>query len=146
MLSRWTSFDDTFRTLDLLQRHMDDVFFDSVAPLARDAAAFPPLVLSERDDAFVLQAEVPGMKESDLSIVVENDEILFSGERKIEAPEGFRTLVRERLPARFSRKLLLSKRVDADKVSAELANGILTVTLPKAAEARPRPIPVKVSQ
>lgn len=144
MLSRWTAFDDTFRTLDRLQRHMDDVFFDVFAPAAtRDLSQWPAVALTEREDAFVLQAEVPGMKEEELSLVVENDEIVLSGERKLEPPAGYRALARERVPARFTRKLVLSKRVDADQVSATLANGVLTVTLPKAAEARPRSIAVK---
>lgn len=142
MLSRWNAFDETFRTLDMLQRHMFDDVFDAIAPTAAPAG-WPSITLRENDDAFVLEAELPGITHEEISIVVEKDIIVLSGERKTDAPAGYRVLVRERVPARFSRKLALPARVDADKVDAKLVNGVLTITLPKAAEARPRPIAVK---
>jgi HSP20 family protein len=127
----------------MLQRHMFDDVLDAVAPSAVPAG-WPAITLRENDNAFVLEAEVPGLKGEEISIVVEKGTLVLSGARKTDAPAGYRVLVRERVPARFSRTLALPARVDAENVAAKLANGVLTITLPKVAEARPRQIAVKV--
>jgi HSP20 family protein len=148
MMTRFNAFDETFRTLDRIQRHFDDVFGAGapsfVAAEPYGAAPWPAIALHENDDAFVLRAEVPGLTQDDVSLVVENDTLVVSGERKIDSPDGYRAVVRERVPARFSRKVTLSSRIDAARVEAKLANGILTITLPKASEAKKRQIAVKV--
>jgi HSP20 family protein len=149
MLTGWKDFDDTLRTLDRLQRRAGLVFdpFEALGPRERvrlrPRAAWPATNVFETKDSFVVKADVPGLAEGDVSVSVEEDALVIRGERKVEAPEGYRVHLRERAPIAFTRKLPLPARVDADAVSATLNAGVLTVTLPKAREALPRQIAVK---
>ncbi|MGH7297982.1 MAG: Hsp20/alpha crystallin family protein [Polyangiaceae bacterium] len=141
MLTGWREFEDTLQTLDRLQRHLDRTF---IAPSRRHArAAWPATNVFETKEAFLVKAEVPGLAEGDVSVSVEDEALLIRGERKVEAPAGYRAHVRERSAVAFTRKLPLPARVDAEGVTASLVNGVLTVTLPKAREALPRQIAVK---
>lgn len=148
MLTGWTDFDDTLRTLDQLQRRMDDVWSSWPGTTAgrlrrRPRAAWPATNVFETREAFLVRAEVPGLAEGDVSVSVEEDSLVLRGERKAEVPEGYRVHLRERAPIAFTRKVPLPGRIDADAVSATLSLGVLTVTLPKAREALPRQISVK---
>jgi len=150
MLTGWKDFDDTLRTLDRLQRRAGLVF-DPFEPFGRrervpqrTRVAWPATNVFETKEAFVVKAEVPGLAEGDVSVSVEEDALVIRGERKVSVPEGYRVHLRERAPVAFTRKLPLPARVDADAVSATLAAGVLTVTLPKAREALPRQVAVKV--
>lgn len=151
MLTGWRDFDDTLRALDLLQRRIDNVFFDGwplrgaerERPRARAATPWPPINLFETKDAFVYKVEVPGVAEGDVSVYVEEDALVVRGERKNDVPEGYQVHLRERAPAAFTRKVPLPGRVDAEAVTATMKDGVLTVTLPKAKEALPRQIAVK---
>jgi HSP20 family protein len=150
MLTGWKDFDDTLRTLDRLQRRAGIAFdpFEGFGPRQgvrlRARAAWPATNVFETKDSFVVKADVPGLAEGDVSVSVEEDALVIRGERKVEVPDGYRVHVRERAPVAFTRKLPLPARVDADAVSATLTHGVLTVTLPKAREALPRQIAVKV--
>ena len=150
MLTGWTDFDDTLRTLDLLQRRIDHAFdawnepaWARVRGRRRARAAWPATNVFETPRAFVVKAEVPGLAEGDVTLSVEEDALVLRGERKTEVPEGYRVHLRERAPIAFSRTLPLPGRVDTDAISATLSQGVLTVTLPKAREALPRQIAVK---
>ena len=152
MLTGWRDFDDTLRTFDLLQRRIDRAltFQGWVDPAwgrdrarRRVRAAWPPTNVFETKEAFVVRAEVPGLAEGDVSVSMEDDALVVRGERKGEAPEGYRVHLRERASIAFTRKLALPGRVQADAVTATLKNGVLTITLPKAQEALPRQIAVK---
>ena len=149
MLTGWTDFDDTLRTFDRLQRRASLVFdpFEALGPRERvrlrPRAAWPATNVFETKESFVVKADVPGLSEGDVSVSVEEEALVIRGERKVEAPEGYRVHQRERAPITFTRKLPLPARVDADAVSATLTAGVLTVTLPKAREALPRQIAVK---
>ena len=150
MLTGWKDFDDTLRTLDRLQRRFDSCFdpLERLAPprrvVRRARAAWPATNVFETKESFVVRADVPGLAESDVSVSVEEDALVIRGERKLPVPDGYRVHLRERAPVAFTRKLPLPARVDADAVSATLKDGVLTVTLPKAREALPRQIAVKV--
>ncbi len=91
----------------------------------------------EEDDAYVLSALVPGLKAEDLNIQVLDDVLRIEGEYKAEESNY---LVRELPVGSFGRTLRLPAPVDAEKVEARIADGILTLTLPKAESARPRRI------
>jgi len=150
MLTGWKDFDDTLRTLDRLQRRFDVVFdpLERLAPAARVVrrarAAWPATNVFETKESFVVRADVPGLADRDVSVSVEEDALIIRGERKLPVPDGYRVHLRERAPVAFTRKLPLPARVDADAVSASLKDGVLTITLPKAREALPRQIAVKV--
>lgn len=148
MLTGWTDFEHTLRTIDRMQRRLDRAFLDWQEPLQpgvrlRARATWPATNVFETKEAFVVKAEVPGLAEGDVSVSVEEDALVVRGERKTDVPEGYRVHLRERAPVAFTRKLPLPARVDADAVTASLENGVLTVTLPKAKEALPRQIAVK---
>jgi HSP20 family protein len=146
MLTGWTDFEHTLRTIDRLQRRMDRAFLDWQEPLfvrRRPRAAWPATNVFETKETFVVKAEVPGLSEGDVAVSVEEDTLVVRGERKTDVPEGYRVHLRERAPIAFTRKLPLPARVDAGAVTAALENGVLIITLPKAKEALPRQIAVK---
>ena len=107
--------------------------------------AAPGGALKFEDDgaSFVLHADVPGLTEKDFQISVAGNTVTLRGERKVEAPEAYSVHRRERSAVRFAKSFELPARVDAEKVTATLKHGVLTLTLPKAAEAQPRQINVR---
>ena len=146
MLTSWRNFNEALHAIDFLNRHIDYVFDDRAAPQRlpeRPRPAWPPVNVVETKEAFVYRAEVPGLGDGDVSVHVEDETLHLRGERKAEAPAGYEAHVRERAPVAFARKLPLPGRVDADAVTATMKDGVLTVTLPKAKDARPRQIVVK---
>lgn len=106
----------------------------------------PALDVYENTDNLIVTVELPGMKTEDIEISVHDGSLTVSGERKLaekaEAAEASRT---ERYFGRFQRTVSLSKPVDVNKVNAIYRNGILTITLPKTEEAKPKQIEVKAS-
>jgi len=106
---------------------------------------FPAVDLYEDKDNLVVRAEVPGMKKEDIEISLHDGYLTLSGERKgeekSETAEKYRS---ERWLGRFHRTISLPCRVEADKIKATYTDGILTVNLPKAEEAKPKQIPVTV--
>lgn len=111
---------------------------------SRWSGVFPLLNLTEDKEAYRVRAELPGMKAEDMDISVTGNNLAISGERKIaaEAKEA-KYHRRERESGRFSRMISLPGEVEAEKIEANLANGILTMVLPKAEKAKPRQITVK---
>ena len=104
----------------------------------------PALDLFEEKDNLVVRAELPGMKKEDIDLSLHDNVITVSGERKNEKKyaEG-ETSREERFFGRFTRSMKLPKQVDITKVKASYKDGVLTVTLPKAEEAKPRQIEIK---
>ncbi len=112
---------------------------------AQDAAEVQltvPFDVHETEDAYVLTADVPGVKQSALDITVEEKAITVSGKREDAADAKAELRSRERRQGSFSRTFRLRDSVDAEAISAELSNGVLTLTVPKTAEAKPRTIPI----
>jgi HSP20 family protein len=98
--------------------------------------------LEEKDDAYVLEAELPGVKREDVTIELVGNELVISGELKEQERTG---VVRRRVrrTGRFEYRLSLPEQVDADKVDATLADGVLTVRVPKSERAQRRKIEIK---
>jgi len=117
---------------------------------SRDTGLFsgwsPALDLYDDKDDFVAKVELPGMKKEDIQISLHEGVLTVSGERKheFEGKEG-ETFRSERYFGKFQRSVSLPAMVDGSKVSATYKDGILTITLPKAEEAKPRHIEVSVS-
>jgi HSP20 family protein len=105
---------------------------------------FPPVNVSQDDDNYYIRAEMPGVKSDDIAISAVRNRVSIAGRREI-AREGERVSYhrRERPEGAFSRTLTLSSDVDTNAVEARYADGILTLTLPKAEEAKPRQITVR---
>jgi HSP20 family protein len=107
------------------------------------AGVFPLINLTEDKDKYYVRAELPGVKGDELDIQVTGKNLAISGERKIAAEgEGARYHRREREAGTFSRMIGLPGEVDADNVEANLENGVLSITVPKAEIAKPRQITI----
>ena len=111
----------------------------------RPASAFSPAFeVKETTDAFVLKADLPGVAEPDLDISVHNSVLTVSGSRQAEErKEGESYALYERQFGSFSRSFSLPDMADGDRIEAKLDRGVLTLTIGKKAEARPRKISVK---
>ena len=96
--------------------------------------------IREEDDAYILSALVPGLNAEDLNIQVLEDVLRIDGAYKADEQDY---LVRELPSGSFTRTLRLPAVIDADHVEAKIADGVLTLTLPKAESARPKRISVK---
>ena len=136
------------REVDSLQSEVNRVFdaFFGTAGGGRVRRWVPAMDLVETDDHFVLKADLPGVAESDVNIVFENNVLTVSGERRTEheaKKDGYYRL--ERTMGSFSRSLTLPEGIDADAVSAKYDNGVLEVRIPKPAEAKPRRIQIGVA-
>lgn len=105
----------------------------------------PAVDVEENENAFVVTAELAGLSEDDVELSLENGVLSISGEKREEREEGNKEAGRhiyERRYGRFERNFSLPRTVDADKVDATFKNGVLTVTLPKTAAAKPRRIAI----
>lgn len=105
----------------------------------------PALDLYQTNDDVVAMIELPGMRKEDIELSLHDGMLTISGERKAETANGEKTARSERFVGKFRRSISLPTRVDAGKVSATYKDGILTVTLPKAEEVKPKQIQVNVS-
>lgn len=117
-----------------------DPFFTS-----RPASAFSPAFeVKETSDSFVLRADVPGVDEKDLDVAVHNGVLTVSGSRQAEErKEGESYAIYERQYGSFSRSFALPDMADGERIEAALKNGVLTLTIAKKAEAKPRKIEIK---
>ena len=106
----------------------------------------PALDVYEDKDNLTVKAELPGMKREEIEVSLHDGALTISGERKSETKDGNAEVYRsERFVGRFQRTVTLPSPVASDKVKASYKDGILTVTLPKAEEAKPRKIQVNVA-
>jgi len=138
----------TWPTLGRLTDLRDEIDRLFEAPLARTSEFLgwaPAFDVHEEKDNFVVKAELPGMKKEDISVSLQDGSLIISGERKSETKsEGAEVYRAERYVGKFQRSVTLPTPVTAGKVTAEYKDGILTVTLPKSEEAKPKQIEVKV--
>jgi HSP20 family protein len=104
------------------------------------------LDVSENEDAFMVEAAMPGINPDDLDITLEDNILTIQGETKAERDvEESRYHLRERRFGRFSRSLQLPTAINADEVEAEYTNGVLILTIPKAEEIKPKRIAIKAN-
>jgi HSP20 family protein len=123
-------------------RLLDTVTGDTFADAG--AGVFPPINITQDDDNFYLRAEVPGVKPHDLSISTVNNRVSLAGKRQLPREhERVSYHRKERPEGSFNRTVTLPTEVAAERVDARYADGILTITLPKAEQAKPRQIPVQ---
>jgi HSP20 family protein len=103
----------------------------------------PALDLYQNNDHVIAVVELPGMRKEEIEISLHDGTLTIAGERKSEASNGEQAERTERYVGKFRRTITLPVRVDTSKVSATYRDGILTVTLPKAEEAKPKQIQVQ---
>jgi HSP20 family protein len=111
-----------------------------------EPAFTPPLNVFEDGESIVVELEVPGLKSGDVEVTFENGELTLKGEKKYEAKENAPVHRRERVYGAFTRTLTLPWEITADKISAEMKDGVLTVVLPKAEVSKPRRVAIKVAE
>jgi HSP20 family protein len=143
---RWGQSWDAFRDLE---REVDRLLQGVGISLhgIRLGRQYPPLNLYELEREFLLTAELPGIRREDLELTIAGGILTIKGHREdpAEVPEEkFRR--QERFRGSWQRSISIPERVQEEKLSAELNNGILTIHLPKADEVRPRQIPVVEGQ
>ncbi|HKC70145.1 MAG TPA: Hsp20/alpha crystallin family protein [Terriglobales bacterium] len=138
---------DPFRELSTIQDRMNRLFQDVYSPNREEglstAAFAPPADVYEDENHVTLKLEVPGIDEKDLDIRVENNNLIIRGERKFEKEEkeeNFRRV--ERQYGTFVRSFSLPSTVDTDNINASYDKGVLSITMPKRAEAKPKQIQV----
>lgn len=112
---------------------------------ADTAVLRPPVDVIEDAGGITLIADLPGVPKDKLTLQVEADTLTIEGEVALNVPEGMEAAHAELSIPRYRRVFTLSKELDADKISAELAHGVLTLRIPKAEHAQPRRIEVKVA-
>lgn len=138
MLDLWYGLDRA--APDMFNLLRNDLFF---GPRARTEQAAPTPRLYDEGEVLVLSMDVPGLSRDDLDITVLGRRLTVKGERKVAAPEGYQALRQERSAWRFARTWSLPVPVNSETAEASLDNGVLTVRMPKAAEARPHRITVR---
>lgn len=149
MLTRWSDFDRTFAALDEFRRRMDHVFDRGRGGMPDTgltaSGGWPYLELRDDGNALQLTAEIPGLGAEDVTLTLSQDVLTIAGERKLEVPEGYKLRRQERGSFKFSRSFSLPCPVDPERTIAMAKDGVLNITLEKAAEAKPRQITVKSS-
>lgn len=143
-LAAWPSFSE----LSSLRNEIDRLFDSPLGELGRVSDFFsggaPALDISEDKDNFIVKVELPGMKKDDIDVSLHDGNLSISGERKSEKKSEETQVYRsERYFGRFQRTVALPAPVAADKVRGDYKDGVLTVTLPKAEEAKPKQINVQ---
>lgn len=124
-----------------VNRLFDDVFrgFDSSLPAFGRASSFgsgwPSVEISDGEKAVKVTAEVPGLEEKDIEVLLDDGVLTLKGEKRSEMEDKDRQFS-ERYYGRFERRIRLGYEVEQDKIDARFKNGVLTVTLPKSAKAQ----------
>ncbi len=137
---------DPFGEMRGLLRRMDEVFRDFDSPLfglGAGTQTWPAASLRDEGDALVLQADVPGMSEKEISIEATAQSITIRGEKKVEPPEGYTAHRTERSSVKFARSFSLPCQIDLESVTATVKHGVLTIEAAKQPEARPKQIAIK---
>lgn len=136
-----------FAELEQMRQRVDQLAGNLFGAKARPftaAGVYPAINLTEDKDTYFLRAELPGLKNEDIEINATGRSISIAGLKKIAAEgENARYHRREREAGRFSRVIDLPDHINTEKVEASLANGILTVRIPKAETAKPRQILIR---
>jgi HSP20 family protein len=144
-LIRW----NPFREMVSLRDRMDSLFNDSLfrPDRSEDAVAmglwYPSVDMFDKDDKVVIKAELPGLERKDINVEVNNGVLTLRGDRKFNNEVKEENYYRREMSyGKFIRSFTLPAEVDADKISAEFKNGLLTVEVPKSEAHRPKQIAV----
>jgi HSP20 family protein len=145
---RW----EPFRDLVTTQKEFDRLFREAFSPMSGETELStrswaPPVDIYETEDAIVLKAELPGVDAKDVEVRVEDNTLYLKGERKFEKEVKEQNYHRvERSYGSFARSFSLPNSISADKVKAEFKDGLLTLTMPKREEAKPKTIKIDVTK
>jgi HSP20 family protein len=128
----------------LFDRMMDDVMHASLGTATNARSYAPEVDVRSNGDRILFSFDVPGVKKDDLDITLENGVLTVKGSRKFEPTGAKEQLVLGRSYGTFSRSFSLPEHLDEEKLAAKLADGVLTIEIPKSQKAQPRRIQVAV--
>lgn len=114
------------------------------AAAAPQATLFPPVDIVENESGIHLVADLPGVSKEQLGVRVDGENLVIEGTASVPVAEGFELVHQEVRHPAYRRSFTLSRELDASRIEAGLKDGVLTLHIPKAEEARPRRIEVKV--
>jgi HSP20 family protein len=140
-LQRW----EPFSELEQLQQNMDRLMQSGWSPIGGNGGAWMPTTdIEETDDAWMIEAELPGVDRKDIDVELRDSELIISGEIKEKERKGI--LRRQtRKTGQFEYRVTLPGQSDAEHIDANLHDGVLTVRVPKTEQAKPRRIQVKAA-
>jgi HSP20 family protein len=137
---RWEPLGDLELATERMRRLLEQTF----GQLSSTVGWVPLVDIEEQDDAYVLEAEIPGAKRDDVNIELVGNELVVSGEVKERERKGILRRSTRRVGA-FEYRVVLPENIDRDAIDAKLDDGVLTVRIPKAEQAQRRRIDVKAS-
>jgi HSP20 family protein len=144
-MTRFVPLRTPFEDVAGLQKRLNSIFNDFVGPDTSSASFVPAVDVYEDPEKLVLKLEIPGVKQDDMDIRLENQTLVIRGERKFESNEKAENFHRiERRFGSFVRTFTLPQTVDAESVTATMDEGVLTISLTKKAEAQPKQIKVQM--
>ena len=141
-IQRWEPLREMVSLRDAMNSLLQESFVRPVG-LMGDGAAFLPLDIAETEDEFIVKASLSGVRPEDVHITARGDTLTIRGEIKAEEEKkGEHYHLRELRQGHFQRSVTLSTPISADKAQAQFENGVLTLKLPKAEEAKPKEIKI----
>ena len=135
---RW----DPWGALASLQRDVDDLMTRPDGRAGGRLGAVPAMDARRTDDGVVVELDVPGLGPGDVEVTVQDGVLIISGERGSPVGDDAEWLLRERPLGAFERRISLGDGIDPDAITAETADGVLTISIPNPPEERPRRIEV----
>lgn len=133
-----------WRMQDVIHRFFEDSLLQGRLDPSRGARWAPPCDVYEDDEHLVFKFDLPEVRRSDVNVRVENGVLTVEGSRTLESEERKDNYERiERFYGKFCRSFSLPSTLDADKIAADLKDGVLRVSIPKRPEAQPRTIEIK---
>ena len=136
----WWDTPNFFGDLRKARQEMNELFKGPTAP---SGGVFPAVNVYDDGDNYYVRAEIPGMKKESLDITATHEQLVVQGERPDNREEDVSYHRRERDHGTFNRSFRLPQRVDPSKVEASYKNGVLEITVPRAAEAKPRKVEIQ---
>jgi len=141
----WWGLRDLNRQFEALRRDWERLFFEQERAFGFGGDALGLASLSDEGNEWVLRAELPGLSEKDIDLTVNADTVTLRAERKVEPLAKHTVHRRERPSYRVARTFTLGTKIDPERVEATMKHGVLTVKLPKVADAQPRKVLVRAS-
>ncbi len=143
-MMRWEPFRDMMSLRNAMDRLFDESYVRPARVWGEEGAAPLPLDVYQTDGEIVVKATVPGVKPDEVDITITGDTLTIKGEHKEEQEVKEENYIRkERRYGTFARSMIIPVSVQSDKAEAAFENGVLTLTLPKAEEIKPKQIKVQ---
>jgi HSP20 family protein len=144
---RWEPFQEFEQVTERMRRMLEETFggFGRWPSLLQETAGWsPPVDIEEQDDAYVVEAELPGVRRENIDIELVGNELAITGELKEKERTGV-VRRRTRRTGHFDYRVTLPEQVDAEQIDASLDEGVLTVRVPKSERAQRRKVAIKGS-